>query len=127
MTLPSFGQRFEYLGLDGVVGEQTFGRDRPLNQEFYHSAEWRNLRHHVIDRDRGCDLGVRGYDIFHRPIIHHMNPMMPEDILHGNVAIMDPEFLILTTHRTHNAIHYGQSLEFVDPLTERQPGDTKLW
>lgn len=125
--LSVFADRFEYLNLDGVVGEKTFGFERYLNQQFYRSTQWRNIRHHVIARDLGCDLGIEGYEIHDRVIIHHMNPMAPQDIIHANEDILDPEFLITTTHQTHNAIHYGdKSLLAQDPI-ERYPGDTRLW
>ena len=122
-----FMERFRYLSLQGQVGDITFGFDRWINQQFYGSAEWRNIRHHVIARDEGNDLGVDGYPIHHRPIIHHMNPMLPEQIVHADERILDPEFLITTTHRTHNAIHYGDERQLPRPFTARTPGDTKLW
>lgn len=125
--LPTFLERFEYLRLDGSVGEATFGFDRYLNQRFYRSAEWKRIRQQVIARDDGRDLGVEGHDISGRLIIHHMNPMAAEDIVHGNASILDPEFLITVRHDTHNAIHYGDSsLLPADPI-ERRPGDTNLW
>jgi hypothetical protein len=119
--------RFKYLALHGQVGDITFGFDRYLNQEFYRSAEWRNIRNHVIVRDNGCDLGIEGYDIHDRVYIHHMNPMNVRDIVDGDPKILDPEFLIVVTHRTHNAIHYGDESLLPRPLVERRPGDTKLW
>lgn len=122
-----FMERFHYLSLQGQVGDSTFGFDRWINQQFYGSTEWRNIRHHVIARDEGNDLGVEGYPIHSRPIIHHMNPMLPEQIVHGDERILDPEFLITTTHRTHNAIHYGDERQLPRPFTARTPGDTKLW
>lgn len=125
--LETFEERFEYLKLKGSVGRDTFGFDRYLNQKFYTSTEWRNIRHHVIARDLGCDLGVEGYEIYDKIIIHHMNPMSPDDIIHGNNAIVDPEFLISTTLQTHNAIHYGNPGQIPNKMTDRQPGDTKLW
>lgn len=125
--LDSFVERFKYLSLRGSVGESTFGFERHHNQSFYTSREWRTVRDEVITRDLGRDLGIDGYDIFDRPIIHHMNPMVVEDLIHGNVDILDPEYLITTTHRTHNAIHYGDSSLLQLPIVERRPGDTKLW
>lgn len=85
------------------------------------------MRDHVITRDLGNDLGIDGHEIFGRITIHHMNPMKPEDVEHGNADILDPEFLICTTHNTHNAIHYGDESLLPKPLVERRPGDTKLW
>lgn len=123
----TFEDRYRYLRLRGIVGNPTFGSERYLNQQFYRSQEWKSIRNHVIARDEGCDLGVYGYEIHDRIYIHHMNPMTIEDIQHGDSSILDPEFLISTTHRTHNAIHYGDEKLLIQPLVERLPGDTKLW
>lgn len=123
----TFEERFEYLKLKGNVGRETFGFDRYLNQRFYTSSEWRNIRKFVIARDLGCDLGIEGYEIHDKIIIHHMNPIESEDIIHSNKDIIDPEFLITTTHETHNAIHYGAKGDIPNQLIERKPGDTKLW
>lgn len=120
-------ERFTYLALNGQVGHSTFGFERWMNQQFYASQEWKNIRREVIIRDEGCDLGVPGYEIHDRVYVHHMNPMEPDDIFEGNRSIVDPEFLISTTHRTHNAIHYGDEGLLPRPLIERKPGDTKLW
>lgn len=120
-------ERYQYLKLRGEVGASTFGFDRFINQDFYKSREWRHVRQHVILRDNGCDLGVDGYEIHDRIIIHHMNPMSVEDIVHGDEAIIDPDFLITTTHRTHNAIHYGDERQLPREYVDRRPGDTKLW
>ena len=125
--IPTFEERFEYLKLNGSVGRETFGFDRYINQRFYTSKEWRDIRHYVITRDLGLDLGVEGYEINSRILIHHMNPIVVDDILHKNDAILDPEFLITTCHNTHNAIHYGDSSLLPKPLVERSRGDTKLW
>jgi hypothetical protein len=125
--LETFEERFRYLSLRGVVGEATFGFDRYINQQFYTSTQWRQIRHHVIARDNGCDLGVEGYEIYSRVIIHHLNPMTVDDIVHGDESILDPEFLITTTHQTHNAIHYGDEKLLAKPFVPRRKGDTKLW
>lgn len=122
-----FNERFRYLQLRGQVGEATFGFDRWINQEFYRSREWRRVRDHVIVRDNGCDMGVEDWEIHDGIYIHHMNPMTVEDIVSGDPSILDPEFLISVTHRTHNAIHYGDEGLLPRPLVERAPGDTKLW
>lgn len=125
--LSKFEERFKYLELKGVVGRSTFGFDRWLNQQFYRSKEWRDARSFVIARDYGCDLGVAGFEIYSNPIVHHMNPLSAEEIQHGADGIIDPEFLITVSHRTHNAIHYGdERLLPRDPVI-RKPGDTKLW
>lgn len=125
--IDGFVERFRYLQLRGEVGGSTFGFDRWMNQQFYRSREWKHIRQHVIARDEGCDLGVDGYEIYDRIYIHHMNPMTVEDVEHGNEDILNPEFLISTTHKTHNAIHYGDETLLPKTLVERQPGDTKLW
>lgn len=123
----TFESRFEYLALRGRVGEETFGFERWMNQHFYNSREWRDLRHHIIARDEGRDLGVEGYEIHDRPLIHHIVPMTSRDIELRNPMVLDPNNLILTTHNTHNAIHYGDSSLLNLPPVERRPGDTVLW
>jgi len=123
----SFEDRYEYLRLRSTVGLATFGFDRWINQQFYRSTQWKSVRNTVISRDLGLDLGVEGYEIYDRVIIHHMNPMTPEDIDEGLEDILEPEFLICTSHRTHNAIHYGDAKLLAKPFVARQPGDTSLW
>lgn len=125
--LKTFEERFQYLSLKGIVGEHTFGFDRWINQQFYTSREWHSIRDVVIIRDDGCDLGISGYEISTRLLIHHMNPVSVENIANGEEWILDPEFLITTSHRTHNAIHYGDERLLQKPLVDRTPGDTKLW
>lgn len=125
--LVTFEERFEYLSLRGYVGEQTFGYDRWMNQAFYRSREWKLARNEVIVRDQGCDLGILGYDIHRDLMVHHMNPLSELDLVHGEQSIIDPEYLITTTHRTHNAIHYGDASLLPRAPVERVPGDTKLW
>lgn len=125
--LTTFEERYRYLALRGRVGSTTFGFDRWINQRFYTSRQWRYLRRDVIVRDLGCDLGVEGYEIHDKIIIHHMNPLVQEDIEDGAKVAVDPEFLITTTHNTHNAIHYGDESLLFRPLTERKMNDTKLW
>lgn len=123
----TFEDRYEYLKLEGHVGHSTFGFDRHINQAFYKSHEWRTIRHEVIVRDNGCDLGVPGYEIHSEILIHHINPMDVDDILHGEDLLLDPNNLITTTHRTHNAIHYGDASLLPQPVVARSRGDTKLW
>ena len=127
MHISDFVARFEYLALYGGVGHSTFGHDRWINQAFYQSWEWKNIRQFVIARDDNCDLGVPGYDIHGRSTIHHIIPMTAEDIEAGNPLILDPDNLITTTHDTHNAIHYGDVKLLRLPPVERTRGDTKLW
>lgn len=125
--LETFEERYRYLALRGGVGDSTFGYDRYINQRFYTSREWRQLRNHVIARDEGCDLGAKGYEIHSRLVIHHMNPVTVDDIIHADARILDPHFLITTTHQTHNAIHYGDERLLARPFVERSSGDTRLW
>lgn len=127
MELGSFEERYKYLSLRGVVGDPTFGAERWMNQRFYRSAEWRHKRNYVIARDEGCDLAIPGREIHDRIIIHHMNPMRVRDLVHGNEDILDVEYLISTTHRTHNAIHYGDESLLLEDYSPRRAGDTKLW
>lgn len=123
----TFEDRFDYLKLKGVVGESTFGFDRWMNQNFYSSREWKNVRNHVIARDLGCDLGIEGHEIHDRVYIHHMNPMTPEQVARGDSDIFDPEYLITVTFRTHQAIHFGDASLLPKPYVPRRPGDTDLW
>ena len=123
----SFEDRFEYLRLHGDVGRSTFGFDRYINQQFYRSREWKTSRDVVISRDEGCDLGVPGYEINGELLVHHINPIVVDDIVHGEEWIFDPEFLITTTHTTHNAIHYSDASLLPRIVVARQAGDTKLW
>lgn len=128
LRLPTFEERFRYLQLcDGRVGEDTFGFDRYLNQQFYRSKEWKRLRDELIIRDNGCDLGIDGREIYGRIIIHHMNPITKNDLIDQTEFLMNPEYLICTTHNTHNAIHYGdESLLITEPI-ERSKNDTCPW
>lgn len=157
--LKTFKERYEYLKLDGIVGKETFGADRYLNQLFYNSPEWRSVRNRVIVRDDGCDLGIKGHDIYTRThrskrysynkeydelqglepkeiavkgniIIHHMNPISITDLKDNYDLILNPEYLICTCYRTHNAIHFGNEsllgIKVEEPII-RKEGDTKLW
>lgn len=126
-SLKTLKERFDYLKIGGEVGRDTFGFDRYLNQMLYTSLEWRRARREVIIRDDGCDLGIPGYEIQNRLIVHHMNPITVRAIEERDPDIFNPEFLICTAFMTHQAIHYGdESLLPRDPI-ERFPGDTKLW
>jgi hypothetical protein len=125
--IQGFKERFDYLALSASVGVSTFGFDRHLNQRLYTSRQWRDLRSYVIVRDNGCDLGVDEFEIHDRVYIHHMNPVTVHDLTHGNDDVFDPEFLITTTHRTHNAIHYGDRELLPREYKPRRSGDTKLW
>lgn len=126
-NLNTLEERYFYLKIGGTVGESTFGFDRYLNQRFYSSREWKSVRHHVIVRDDGCDLGIKGFEIHDKILIHHMNPISVEDFLKHSKDILDPEFLICVSHRTHQAIHYGDPSLLPELPIVRYPGDTKLW
>ena len=125
--LKTFEERFSYLRLNGSVGFKTFGFDRHMNQGLYHSKEWRDVRKEVAIRDEGCDLGIEGYEIHGSVLDHHMNPLLPSDIIEGSTDMLDPRFLITTTQKTHNAIHYGDETLLSVPHKARVRGDTKLW
>jgi hypothetical protein len=128
VRLPTFKQRYEYLRLGGSVGEDTFGFDRYLNQIFYKSKEWNRIRDQVIIRDHGCDLGLDGYEINDRILIHHMNPITKADILERTEFLLNPDYLISTMKRTHDAIHYGTYESLVDTFViERTKNDTCPW
>lgn len=125
--IDSFEGRFEYLSVDAVVGRETFGHERYLNQHFYRSPEWRRARNEVIERDNGCDMAMPGFEIFSRIIVHHMNPMTIRDVEYGNPDIVNPEYLISVTHDTHNAIHFGDRSLLKLPIVERRPNDHIEW
>lgn len=125
--IDSFEERFRYLALQGVVGDQTFGSERFHNQGFYTSADWRRARQFIIIRDNGCDLGISGREIYGSVYIHHINPLVPDDIKYSRSALFDPDNLICVSHRTHNAIHYGDESQLQKQYVERSDGDTKLW
>lgn len=125
--LQTFEERFQYLQLNGLVGKETFGFDRFINQDFYKSSEWKSVRDLVILRDNGCDLGAEGYDIYGKIFIHHMNPVKPKDIQTKSELLLNPEYLITTTHATHNAIHYGDETLLPKVPVERSRNDTCPW
>ena len=125
--IPTFNERFEYLKLDGLVGEPTFGFERSMNQMLYSSSKWRRLRNQIILRDNGCDLGVEGFEIPDKIIVHHMNPMTVDDLKDFSDDVFDPEYLICVSQITHNAIHYGDSNLLPKKPIERRPGDTWPW
>lgn len=127
LSLPTFEERFDYLSLRGRVGAATFGFERWLNQSFYTSREWRQLRQKIILRDEGCDLAMRGFEIHEKIVIHHIIPMTAEDFEHSNPLMLDENNLISTTHNTHMAIHYGDRSKLMVLPPERRPGDTIPW
>lgn len=129
IKLGDYMDRFNYLKLDGLVGRATFGYDRYLNQKFYTSYEWKCFRRDIIVRDNGCDLGIDDglHDIRGKIIIHHINPINKEDLINKNIsAILNPDNVICVSHKTHEAIHYGDEL-LLGQYIERHPGDTKPW
>ena len=124
----TFRERYEYLKLDGTVGEKTFGFDRYVNQMFYKSEEWKRIRNYVITRDNGCDLGIPDRKIVDSVIlVHHMNPITKEDIINKNEILLDPEYLITTIKPTHDAIHYGDENLLAEDLIVRSKNDTCPW
>ena len=127
IKLKTFEERYEYLRLGGSVGRSTFGFDRYLNQMLYTSSRWRSLRDHIIIRDNACDLGITDREILSKIIIHHMNPITPDDIRYARDHVFDPEFLISTSSNTHKAIHFSDGSLLYRLPPERKPGDTSLW
>lgn len=128
IMLPTFIERYEYLKLNGIVGQKTFGSDRYICQAFYNSQEWkRDIRNRIILRDNGCDLGVDGYDIYGKIYVHHLNPITVDDIINRTPYAFDPEYMILTSFNTHEAIHYGdENLLVMEPIVRRR-NDTCPW
>lgn len=127
ILLPTFEERYRYLRLEGIVGKETFGYDRYLNQILYRSQEWREFRDFIIVRDNGCDLACEGFDIPTRILVHHINPISVEDVINRSRKVFDPENAISTSHNTHQAIHYGdEKLLIVKPI-ERFRNDTCPW
>lgn len=125
--LSTYDERLEYLKLSGTVAYETFGSHRYLNQAFYQSKQWRDIRRQVILRDHGCDLGIQGYEIESGLVIHHMNPVSEEDILERSDFLLDPEYLICCTDITHRAIHYGIGDSPYRFSVARMPNDTCPW
>lgn len=127
ITFSTFEDRFEYLQLKGIVGQETFGFDRYLNQILYNSKEWKSLRNKIIVRDNGCDLALDGFEIYGRILIHHINPITIDDVIKRRGIVFDPENLICVTHNTHNAIHYGDKSLLITGPIERRANDTCPW
>lgn len=129
ITLPTFEERYRYLRIGGKVGEETFGFDRYLNQRFYRSDEWREVRDYVIIRDNGCDLGMSDREIPRgvKILVHHMNPITIEDVMNRSRFLLDPEYLISTIKNTHDAIHYGDESLLITAPIERRKNDTCPW
>ena len=125
--LKSFKERYNYLKLDNIVGEETFGFDRYINQMFYKSEEWKRVRNYVISRDNGCDLGIPGREIYGTILVHHINPITKDDIINNKDFILNPEYLISTSKLTHDAIHYSDDSILDMDLIIRSPNDMCPW
>lgn len=127
ILLPTFLERYRYLRLGGNVGLETFGHNRYLNQILYTSDRWRSFRDKIIIRDNGCDLGMEGFEIYDRILVHHINPITVEDVLNENPKVFDPDNVISTSHNTHQAIHYGDENLLITEPVERFRNDTCPW
>lgn len=127
IQIPDYHGRLEYLSLHGVLGELNQDVNRYLNQRFYRTPEWRNIRKTVIIRDNGCDMACKGIEVIGFPIIHHINPVTVDDVINRSSKLFDLNNLILVSKETHNLIHYGVARPEEEQYVERRPGDTKLW
>ena len=127
ITIPTFIERFRYCRLGGTIGEDTFGFNRYLNQTFYSSPEWKNFRRKIILRDLGCDLGINNHVIHGLIMIHHLEPITMDDVLHRRDCLLDPENAICTAPLTHRAIHYGDESLLITAPIERRKNDTCPW
>ena len=127
IQIPTFEERYQYLALYGKVGSESFGFDRYLNQKFYHSSEWRRIRRDIIIRDQGRDLAMEGYELQSGIYIHHMNPIAPDDLVNITDWVINPEYLVCASKRTHDAIHFGDVSLLPGILTERTLNDTCPW
>lgn len=127
IKLKTFKERFEYLKVDGIVAEETFGYDRYLNQIFYNTDEWKAIRRDIILRDNGCDLAMPDREIRGLILIHHINPITKYDIINRTKFLLDPEYLVTTMKRTHDAIHYGSYESLIVDYVERKKNDTCPW
>lgn len=130
VSIGTYLERYRYLRLGGRVGDETFGYDRWINQQFYRSREWKDLRNELIARDFGCDMACVGHEFApsDRIVIHHMNPITVRDIANRSEYLMDPQYLICVSNDTHNAIHYGnEDFLMVPEFVVRRPNDTSPW
>ena len=127
LTLPTFEERYNYLKLNGRVGESTFGYDRYLNQILYTSKEWRRFRDEIIIRDNGCDMACEGFDFSGRATVHHINPITVEDVINRHPKVFDPENVITVSDNTHKAIHYGDENLLIKAPVVRTKNDTCPW
>ncbi len=127
LQFESFEERYRYLRLYGGVGQATFGYDRYLNQILYQSVEWKRLRDEIVIRDNGCDLGCEGFEIHGRILVHHIEPITAEDVVRRSSRVFDPDNLVLVSHNTHQAIHYGDEGLLILIPPERTKNDTCPW
>ena len=127
MLFDTFEERFRYLKLNGVVGENIFGFHRYINQNFYSSRKWKSIRSEVILRDDGCDLAHPDNPILSRVYIHHLNPVSLEQFENNDSCLFDLENLVCVSYDTHSAIHYGNTGLLPKVIIDRKPGDTTLW
>lgn len=129
VRLPTFIERYRYLVLPTEDSDSTIMFDRWMKQDFYLSKEWRAVRNQVIARDRGCDLGISGYELLDSPMVHHMNPISYEFFSDDSLQqyLLDPNFLITVSRNTHTALHYGKTEP--DPILPivRRPNDQAPW
>lgn len=128
ILLPTFKERYDYLKLEGQVGGRTFGGNRWLNQTLYQNdPDWRSVRRSVIIRDCGCDLAIADRDIGNYIIVHHINPITDDDIIHRRPILFDPDNLVCVSRKTHQAIHFGDESLLVIEHEPRRPNDTCPW
>jgi len=127
IKLDTYEERLKYLAIGDKVGKETFGYDRYLNQAFYKSDEWVSTRNKIIIRDNACDLGIDDREINGKVLVHHINPITPDDIKNRSAKLLDPENLICTTKITHDGIHYGNAKVMFIGMTERSQNDTIPW
>lgn len=126
LTFSSYEDRLKYLMLNSKIGIETFGFDRWINQSFYKSRDWLRVKEQIIIRDNGCDMGLEGFEIYDRIIVHHMNPLDSDDIRNVSDYLLNPNYLISVSLNTHNAIHYGRT-PFNPVMIERTMNDTCPW
>lgn len=127
ILLDTLEDRFEYLKLNGTVGEELFGYARYLNQVFYHGDRWRDAKNEVVIRDQGYDLGVKGWKIVGNIYVHHMNPVTLEQLKRDDPCLYDPEFLISCSYNTHQAITWGNRELLPQVPVKRMPNDMIPW
>jgi hypothetical protein len=126
LRLPTYEARLDYLLTDSIVGKETFGSLRHLNQKFYSSVQWKRIRLEILLRDNYCDLALADLPINGRMFVHHINPISDRDLATGTAAL-DVDNLVTVSFFTHNRIHFGIRHVMKQEQVSRSPGDTKLW